>query len=45
MEANDIFYPDIWDKILLTDTSVLNEIVGSEFEREVFEIMRPSHHL
>jgi len=40
MERRKIFYPDIWVRLLETKTSVLNEIVESNFEDEV-EAMGP----
>lgn len=45
MEASNTFFPDIWDRILQTETPVLREIANSEFEREVFAQDRPSKHL
>ena len=41
LASNGLFFPDIWDKILQTETRVLKEICDSEFEREVFERVRP----
>lgn len=38
MRANGIFYQDIWEKILLTDTPVLREIAESKFEEEVLRM-------
>ena len=40
-DAN-IFFPDVWEKLQETDLPVLREIVASEFEREIFERVRPS---
>jgi len=41
LASNGIFFPDVWDKLLQTETHVLKEICESEFEREVFERVRP----
>jgi hypothetical protein len=45
LEAEQIFFPDLWDRLQQTETFVLNAIVESEFEREVFARVRPASHL
>lgn len=38
MQDHDIFYQDIWDRLLETPTEVLREIEASNFEREVLKM-------
>jgi shikimate kinase len=45
LEINEIFFPDVWEKLQQTETAVLREIVESEFEREVFAKVRPVSHV
>jgi len=40
MESNKIFYPDIWDRLVKSETSVLEEIEQSNFEQDVLRIER-----
>lgn len=45
LSKSDCLFPDICEKLLQTETSVLREIAASHFEREVFERVRPSRNL
>jgi len=38
MELQDIFYLDIWDRLLLTKIEVLREIEGSNFDIQVLQM-------
>lgn len=40
MERNGIFYPDIWGRVLLTETPILKEIVESDFDERVLRKMK-----
>lgn len=45
LEDNHLLFPDVCERLLQTDTPVLREIAASDFEREVFERVRPSRNL
>lgn len=38
MRSNGIFYQDIWERILLTETRVLREIAESNFSEQVLRM-------
>jgi hypothetical protein len=38
MELNDIFYADIWKRVLKSSTFVLREICDSDFEVQVLKM-------
>ena len=42
MRSNGIFYQDIWERTLKTDTVVLREIVDGNFEQKVLAMRKPS---
>ena len=35
LERANVFYEDVWDRILKLDTAILNEIVESNFEEQL----------
>lgn len=40
MVRHGIFYPDIWERVLLTRTEVLREIADSDFDLQVLRMIR-----
>ena len=40
MIANDIFYEDIWWRVLITKNSVLREILDGNFEQRVIAMRK-----
>lgn len=40
MRKANIFYTDIWDRMKLTETRILKEIVDSDFEMQVMRMRK-----